>query len=59
MFARMLTLHARLEKKPELAAKIFKNVIPIVKHLAGPVDVLVLHDEVELDRIVVMSLWKT
>lgn len=59
MFARVLTLHVRLEKRPELTGKILKEVIPVVKRANGPIDILVLQDEIELDKILVVSLWET
>ena len=60
MFARVLTLYVRLEKKPELANKILKDVIPFIQRsVAGPVDVFVLQDEKDVDRMVVMSLWRS
>ncbi len=59
MFARVITLYVRLEKKPELASKILKDVIPLIRRSVGPVDIFVLQDEKDVDRIVVMSLWRS
>ncbi len=57
MFARVLTLYVRLEKKPELANRILKDVIPVIRRSVGPIDIFVLQDEKDVDRMVVMSLW--
>jgi heme-degrading monooxygenase HmoA len=59
MFARVLTLYVRLEKKLELANRIIQDVIPLLQRTVGPLDVFVLQDEKDVDRMVVMSLWRS
>jgi heme-degrading monooxygenase HmoA len=60
MYARVLTLHVRLEKKPELARKILKHVLPLIKRSGlSPLSIFVLQDEVEVDKVLVVSLWET
>ena len=59
MFGRVLTLHVRLEKRPELDCQMVKEVIPIIKRSAGLIEILVLQDEVDLDKLLIISFWKT
>jgi heme-degrading monooxygenase HmoA len=59
MFARVLTLHVRLEKKAELANKVLQEGVPIIKRSASPVEIFVLQDETDLDQLVVVSLWES
>ncbi len=59
MFGRVLTLQVRLEKRPDLDRKMEKDVVPIMQRSAGLLDVMVLQDEIELDKILILSLWES
>ena len=59
MFGRVLTLHVRLEKKPEFSQKISPEIASILKSSPGLQQVTVLQDEVELDKFLIVTLWKT
>jgi len=59
MFGRVLTLHVRLEKRPELDRKFQQEVIPLLKRSAGLLEFLMLQDDVEVDKILLFCLWQT
>jgi quinol monooxygenase YgiN len=59
MFGRVVTLHVRLEKKSELRRKLAQEILPLLRSSPGFLQVVILQDETELDRVTVVSLWKT
>jgi heme-degrading monooxygenase HmoA len=59
MFGRVLTLQVRLEKKPEMDRIMNKEVLPLIQRAAGLLDVVVLQDEIELDKLLVLTLWNS
>ncbi len=59
MFGRVLTLQVRLEKMPDLDRKMEKEVVPIMRSSSGLLDVMVLQDEIEVDKILILSLWES
>jgi quinol monooxygenase YgiN len=57
MFARIVELFPRLEKKDEFLKTVRMDVMPILKKQPGFLEVLPFVPEVENERIVVISLW--
>ncbi len=59
MFVSTLVVHVRLEKKKQLLQKLAEEVAPLVKRSPGALEFLVLQDDVDVDRFVVLSMWQT
>lgn len=59
MYGRVLTLQVRLEKRPDLDRRMAKDVVPLMKRCAGLLEILVMQDEIEVDKILILSLWKS
>jgi len=48
-----------LEKRPEFDRKFSKEIVPFLARSTGLIELLMLQDDIELDTILVFSLWKT
>lgn len=59
MFGFTLTLHVRLERKTEFLGKALNEIALILKRSAGSLEFLVLQDDIELDKFLILSLWQT
>ena len=59
MFVCALTLHVRLEKKTDFLHKLSDEIAPLLTRSPGALEFLVLQDDIELDRFLVLSLWQT
>jgi quinol monooxygenase YgiN len=59
MFARVLSLQIRLEKRKELVEKVLAQIIPIIKRSEGALQILVLQNDNELDKIQILSIWRS
>jgi quinol monooxygenase YgiN len=59
MFARVLTLQIRLEKRKELAQKALSQILPLLQKAEGIVQVLVLRDDKDVDKLKILSTWQT
>ncbi|HET8826674.1 MAG TPA: antibiotic biosynthesis monooxygenase [Terriglobales bacterium] len=57
MFARIVELFPRLERKDEFLRTVRTDVMPILKKQPGFLEMLPFIPEVENERIVVISLW--
>lgn len=57
MFARIVELFPRLERKDEFLRTLRTDVMPILKKQPGFLEMLPFIPEVENERIVVISLW--
>lgn len=59
MFARLLELNIRIEKKPELLRKVKDEIMPILKKQVGFMDMMALENESEPHKPFVISFWQT
>ncbi|HET7440167.1 MAG TPA: hypothetical protein VFJ47_02610 [Terriglobales bacterium] len=59
MFARLLEMNVRIDRKPELMRKVKEEIMPILKKQVGFMDILVLENETEPHRPFVVSFWHT
>lgn len=57
MFARLLEMTVKQEKKPELFHKVREEVLPILRKYSGFVDVIPMEVELQPTTIYLMSLW--
>ena len=57
MFARLLELTIKPEKKPELIKTLRNDVLPIVKKTTGFLEMIPLEVQDDPTRFYVMSLW--
>jgi quinol monooxygenase YgiN len=57
MFARIVELFPRLEKKDEFLKLVRTDVVPILKKQPGFLEILPFIPEVENERMVVITLW--
>ncbi len=57
MFARIVELFPRLEKKDEFLKTVRMDVLPILKKQPGFLEILPFMPEVENERAVVITLW--
>ena len=57
MFARIVELFPRLEKKDEFLKTVRVDVLPILKKQPGFLEILPFMPEVENERVVVITLW--
>ncbi len=57
MFARLLEMTIKPEKKPELMRKMRDEVLPILKKYKGFVDTIPLEVETEPTKLYAISLW--
>jgi hypothetical protein len=57
MFARLLVMTVKPEKKPELIKKMREEALPILKKYKGFVDVIPLEVETEPTMFYAISLW--
>ena len=57
MFARIVELFPRIEKKNELLKLVRTDVMPILKKQPGFLEILPFVPEVENERFVVITLW--
>ena len=59
MFARMLELVVKPEKKPELFKRVKEEILPILNRYEGFVDILAFENEAEPTKAVTITLWHT
>lgn len=59
MFARTLELTVKSEKKPELFKQAKAEILPILHKQIGFVQIFALENEVERDKVFVVTLWYT
>lgn len=59
MFARVLELTVKAEKKPDFIKKTKVEVVPILNKQKGFVEILALENEIELTKALVITLWQT
>ncbi len=59
MYARVLSLHVRLERRQQMIRKTLAEIAPILKRSPGALQVLVMQHEAELDNVLILSIWKT
>ena len=59
MFARLLELNIRVDKKNELLKKMKEEILPILKKQPGYVDILALENEFEPNKPFVATFWHT
>ena len=57
MFARIVELFPRLEKKNEFLTAVRSDVLPMLKRQPGFIEILPFVPEVESEKIVVVTLW--
>ena len=57
MFARIVELFPKLEKKNEFLKLVRTDVMPILKKQPGFLEILPFIPEVENERVVVVTLW--
>jgi len=57
MFARIVELFPKLEKKNEFLKLVRTDVMPILKKQPGFLEILPFIPEVENERVVVITLW--
>lgn len=57
MFARIVELFPKLERKDEFLKTVRMDVLPILKKQPGFLEVLPFMPEVENERMVVITLW--
>lgn len=58
VFVRTLSFNVRLEKKAELIQLAEREIIPLVRQSASPGELLILQDDREPDRVLIMTFWK-
>jgi quinol monooxygenase YgiN len=59
MFGCAITLHIRHEKKAELLQRMSQQLVPALNQTAGAHELVVLQDDIELDRFLILTLWDT
>src|SRR5258707_5483377 len=59
MFTRVVELTSKPGKAKELSNTINENAVPILKKQSGFVDEIVLNSDVEPNRVLALSFWKT
>ncbi len=59
MFARVLTLQIRLERRKEFAQKALAEILPIIRRSAGSVQLVVMQNDTEIDKFQILSIWRT
>ena len=59
MFTRVVELISKQGKSRELSSTINDKIVPILKKQAGFVDEIVLVSDVESNRVLALSFWKT
>ena len=57
MFARILEITPKLEKKEELIKVVRKEVVPILKKQPGFIELLPFVPEIANERVIAISLW--
>ncbi|MFZ0805645.1 MAG: hypothetical protein WAN03_05665 [Candidatus Sulfotelmatobacter sp.] len=57
MFARVLEVTLKIEKKDELIQMVRKEVLPILKKAPGFLDVIPLFPEIAKERAIAITLW--
>ena len=57
MFARIVELFPKLERKDEFLKMVRMDVLPILKKQPGFLEILPFMPEVENERVVVITLW--
>ena len=57
MFARLLELAVKPDKKHELLNKVKDEVLPILKEHVGFIDVIPMEVEIEPAKVYLVSLW--
>jgi hypothetical protein len=58
VFVRTLSFNVRLERKAELTRLAKREIIPLVRQSASPGELLILQDDHEPDRVLIMTFWK-
>ncbi len=58
MFARLLEMTVKPEKKPELFKKIKEDVLPILRKYSGFMNVINMEVEAEPTKVYLMSIWR-
>ncbi len=58
MFARLLEMTVKPEKKAELFKKIREDVVPILKKYSGFMNVINMEVETEPTKIYLVSIWR-
>ena len=59
MFARLMELNIRVDKKPELLRKVKEEIMPLLKKQVGYVDIFALENEFEPNKPFVVTFWHT
>ncbi len=59
MFARVLTLQIRLERRKEFAQKALTEIFPVIKRSAGSVQLMIMQNDTEIDKFQILSIWRT
>jgi heme-degrading monooxygenase HmoA len=59
MFTRLVEVSSKPEKSREVANTINEKVLPILRQQAGFLDVTILTSEMEPNRVLALSFWKT
>ena len=59
MFTRILECEARVGKKDELANRVTKDVLPILRNQPGFVNMIALSDDVHPEHLVYLNFWKS
>jgi len=57
MFARVLEVTLKIEKKDELINMVRQEVLPILKKQAGFLDVIPLFPEIVNEKVIAITLW--
>ncbi len=58
MFARLLEMTVKPEKKPELFKKVGEEVVPILKKYSGFMNVINMEVETEPTKVYLVSIWR-
>lgn len=59
MLVRTLSFNVRLEKKSELIQKAQSELVPLVRQSGSPAEMLILQDDREPDRVLILTFWKS
>jgi hypothetical protein len=57
MFARVLEITPRMEKKEELIKTVRQEILPLLKKQSGFLEVLPLMPEVATEKMIAITLW--
>jgi len=59
MFTRLVEVSTKPGKSQQVASTINEKVLPILRQQAGFLDVTILTSEMESNRVLALSFWKT